>query len=146
MVRVDKTIEVDVPVAQVYELWSRFDQFPQFMKYIDQVRMTGADTSHWVAKTPVGKLEWNAKTTENVPNQRIAWNSTDGDINTSGIVMFTPSATGTHMAVRLQYADIPGGKLGEVTAALFKVVENEIEGDLERFKALAEGEPVGAAR
>jgi uncharacterized membrane protein len=144
MVRVDKVIEVNAPIQSVYQLWSRFDQFPRFMKYIDEVRMTGPDTSHWVAKTPLGKLEWNARTTEQTPNRHIAWNSTDGDINTSGIVTFEPSGAGTRVAVRLQYADPPGGKLAELTSSLFKVVENEVEGDLERFKELAEGERAAA--
>ncbi len=148
MVRVDKALVVNAPVEKAYAMWSHFEQFPRFMKYIEQVRMTGPDTSHWVAKTPIGKLEWNAKTTENTPNKQIAWNSTDGDINTSGVVMFEPVDRGTKVMVRLQYSDPPGGKLAEVVAALFKVVETEMEGDLQRFKELVEGqgETIAATR
>lgn len=144
MVRVDKAIEVNVPVAEAYRLWSRFEDFPRFMRYIEQVHMTGPDTSHWVAKTPIGKLEWNARTTERIENKRISWNSTDGDINTSGTVMFEPAGAGAKVLIRLQYSEPPGGKVAEAAAALFNVVEREVEGDLKRFKEVAEGERAGA--
>jgi uncharacterized membrane protein len=146
MIRVDTSINVNAPVEQVYRQWANFEDFPRFMQHLEMVRKTGPDTSHWVAKTPLGKLEWNARTTERIENKRISWNSTDGDINTTGTVIFEPAGRGTRVMVRLQYADPPGGKAAEAVASLLGVVERDVEADLERFKTMIEGAPTPATK
>ena len=82
----EETLIVRAPVAQVFEVWSRFDRFPEFMDNLKSVQLTGDRQSHWVARGPLGtSIEWDAETTMFEPNKRIAWNSRDrGDITTSG--------------------------------------------------------------
>src|SRR4051812_47066760 len=36
--RVEKTIEVDVPVRAVYNQWTQFEEFPEFMGGVEQVQ------------------------------------------------------------------------------------------------------------
>src|SRR5438876_167895 len=86
---ITKSIIIKTPSENAYNLWADFENFPQFMDDIKSVRRTGPKTSHWVMKGPFGKdLEWNAQTTDLQPCKRIAWNSIDGDIKTSGAVTF----------------------------------------------------------
>ena len=136
-----KEIIVKSPVADAYAAWANFENFPYFMKYIKSVRKTGDRTSHWVMNGPLGKdVEWDAETTTLDPNRRIAWNSRDnGDITTSGQVVFKELGTDqTHITVTLQYVP-PAGKLGEVVARIFSNPEAQLEEDLANFKEYIEG-------
>jgi uncharacterized membrane protein len=44
--RLQESIEVQAPVKDVFAYWSNFENFPGFMQNIEEVRMTGEDTSH----------------------------------------------------------------------------------------------------
>jgi uncharacterized membrane protein len=88
------------------------------MQNIEEVRMTGKDTSHWRVKGSLGKsVEFDAKTTERDPNRGIGWNTMDGEVMTSGEVHFEEILPDrTRVDVTMDYADPPGGKVGEVVA------------------------------
>jgi len=67
---VHETIEVEAPVQDVFAYWSNFENFPNFMQNVEEVRMIDRDTSHWRVKGPLGKsVEFDAKTTEMDPNR-----------------------------------------------------------------------------
>ncbi|HEY0736929.1 MAG TPA: SRPBCC family protein [Herpetosiphonaceae bacterium] len=134
----EKTIIVTAPVSEVYQFWTQFDRFPEFMNNIKEVRKTGDRTSHWVAKGPLNtSVEWDAETTMLENNKRIAWNSRDnGDITTSGQVTFTELDNNqTQVHVVLKY-DPPAGVVGDIVAKIFSDPQRELEEDLERFKTM----------
>lgn len=139
--RVEGNIEVEVPVQKVYEYWSNLENLPQFMSNIEEVRSTGPDTTHWVVKGPLGaKVEFDARTTQNEPNQAIGWNTVDGQVQTSGQVRFrevTPNRT--RVEVQMNYADPPGGKVGEVASRAVANPKIMMEQDLKNFKDIIEG-------
>jgi uncharacterized membrane protein len=118
--RVQESVEVDAALQDVFTYWSNFESFPKFMGNIEEVRMTGQDTSHWKVKGPVGiPAEFDARTTEMDPDRGIAWNSVDGQVMTSGEVTFhevEPSRT--RVELTMNYADPPGGKVGEAVTNL----------------------------
>jgi uncharacterized membrane protein len=143
--QITRNIIVNADVAHVYELWTRFEEFPLFMKHIESVTRTGPWTTHWVMKDPSGRrLEWDAETTRLEPNKRIAWNSHDGgDIKTSGQVLFNELPNGqTAITATVQY--VAGGVL-ETLAKLFHQAESVLESDLQQFKEVAEAS-AGRAR
>src|SRR4028119_1733611 len=124
----EKTIIVTAPVSEVYQFWTQFDRFPEFMNNIKEVRKTGDRTSHWVAKGPLNtNVEWDAETTMLETNKRIAWNSRDnGDITTSGQVTFTELGNDqTEIHVVLKY-DPPAGVVGDIVAKLFSNPQSEL--------------------
>ena len=134
----EETLIVRAPVAQVFEVWSRFDRFPEFMDNLKSVQLTGDRQSHWVARGPLGaSIEWDAETTMFEPNKRIAWNSRDsGDITTSGQVTFTALDTNqTEIHVILKY-EPPAGAVGSAVAKLFSDPQKQLTQDLERFKTI----------
>ena len=135
------SIEVEAPVAKVYEYWRDLENLPSFMKNIEEVRSTGPDTTHWVVKGPLGyRAEFDARTTQDEPNSAIGWNTLDGDVQTSGQVRFqevTPNRT--RLEVQMKYADPPAGKLGEAASRLTSGPKAIMEQDLRNFKDIMEG-------
>ena len=68
--QVTRDIIVKASVDEAYRLWSNFENFPHFMKYISSITKTGNRTSHWVMDGPLGKkLEWDVENMKctNVP-------------------------------------------------------------------------------
>ena len=42
--------------------WRILTNLPRFMHHLNSVNMTGANTSHWVAKAPAGQgVAWDAE-------------------------------------------------------------------------------------
>ncbi len=139
--RVEDSVEVEAPVQEVYEYWETLENLPDFMSNVEEVRSTGSDTSHWRIKGPFGAtVEFDARTTQNEPNEAIAWNSVDGQVQTSGQVRFREIGTGrTRVEVVMNYADPPGGKVGETASRLLSDPQVMLKQDLQNFKEIMEG-------
>jgi uncharacterized membrane protein len=139
--QITKSIIVRGDVSTVYDVWSDFETFPNYMTYVDSVVKTGPRTSRWKVTGPLDiNLEWTAETTRQEPNQRIGWNTKDhdGNLTTSGEVVFSElSDNQTHITVTMNYS-VPGGKVGEVLAQLFSDPEKRLEEDMRNFKAYIE--------
>ena len=138
--RVHESVEVQASVADVFRYWSNFENFPKFMQNIEEVRMTGEDTSHWRVKGPLGKsVEFDAKTTEKDPSRGIGWNTVDGEVMTSGEVRFEEvQPDRTRVEVTMNYSDPPGGKVGEAAAEVLQNPEREMREDLQNFAKIVE--------
>ncbi len=139
--RIDGSIEVAAPVEKVYDYWKDLENLPQFMSNIEEVRATGPDTTHWVVRGPLGyKAEFDAKTTQNEPNSALAWNTENGDVETSGQVRFKElSENRTRVEVQMNYWNPPGGKLGEAASRVTSGPKTILVQDLKNFKDIMEG-------
>jgi uncharacterized membrane protein len=148
-VHVKETITIQRQANDVYRFWKSFENFPQFMEHVQSVTKNPDDTWHWVAKAPLGTtVEWDARVTSDVEDQRIGWQSTkDSEIPNSGVVEFvgTPDDA-TQVTVTMIY-EAPAGKFGEWAAwALGEEPSLQVADDLRRFKELMErGETPAAA-
>ncbi len=135
-----RNILVRAPVSKVYQAWSNFENFPQFMQNIKSVTKTGDNSSHWVMEGPLNTtIEWDADTTRMDENKRIAWNSREGgDITTSGQVTFNALPDGdVEVTVMLKYVP-PAGAAGQAFAKLFADPEARLMEDLKNFKRFVE--------
>jgi uncharacterized membrane protein len=143
--RVHESIEVQAPVGDVFRYWSNFENFSNFMQNVEEVRMTDQDTSHWKVKGPLGKsVEFDARTTEMDPDRGIGWNTVDGEVMTSGEARFEEVAPGrTRIEVTMNYADPPGGKVGEVAANIISNPERNLQEDLQNFARIVERGELG---
>ena len=142
MQRVEKSIRVSAPVEQVYQYWRNFTNFPNFMENVEEVRpLAGNDrVSHWKIKGPLGKtVEFDSELVRDEPNKMIGWNSTGGEMGTSGAVTFAETGDNTEVHVVMQWYDPPGGAVGEAASKLLQNPEKMLEEDLQRFKDIAEG-------
>ncbi len=139
--RVESSVVVETPVSQVFDYWRTLENLPNFMSNIEEVRSVGNRRTHWRVKGPLGvKLEFDAQTTQEQENQVIAWESLDGDVDTSGEVRFQELGPNrTRVEVSMNYADPPGGKLGEVGARIVANPQVMVDQDLQNFKEILEG-------
>ena len=143
--RVHESIEVEAPVEDIFQYWSNFENFSNFMQNVEEVRMTGQDTSHWKLKGPLGKsVEFDARTTEMDPSRGIGWNTVEGEVMTSGEARFEEVTSGrTRIEVTMNYADPPGGKVGEIAANVLSNPERNLQEDLQNFARIVERGELG---
>jgi uncharacterized membrane protein len=138
-IRVRRSVTIGKEPSEVYAFWRNFENLPRFMEHLERVKTLG-NASHWVARGPAGtKFEWDAEITEDVPDERIAWRSTGGDVENEGAVFFRPSTgRGTEVLVDLSYK-APGGRLGALVAKLFREEPGQqVFQDLAQFKQVME--------
>ena len=143
MTSVEEAIDVEVPVRTAYNQWTQFEEFPQFMEGVDEVRQLDDTHLHWKASIGGVDREWDAEITEQSPDQRIAWCSTAG-ANNAGVVTFH-RLDDAKTKVMLQLDFEPEG-FAEKAADMLGMVGRRAKGDLERFKSFVESrmtEPEG---
>jgi uncharacterized membrane protein len=145
MEKIERTIEVQCPVSSVYNQWTQFEEFPRFMEGVKEVKQLDDKRLHWHAEIAGRDKEWDARITEQIPDQRIAWQSERGEY-TSGVVSFE-SAGPNLTRVKLELSYEPKGFI-EATGDTLGFVSQRVEGDLGRFKDFIErrGAETGAWR
>ncbi len=138
------SVVVNAPVEQVYAMFSHFNDFHKFMRFVKEVTYYDDMRSHWVAEI-AGRHEWDATNTGWQPNRRIGWTSTDG-LENAGVVTFTPHGPNqTQVDVTITY-NPPGGIIGDAGEALGtgKRFERALQEDLDNFARMVEHAPAGA--
>lgn len=138
---IEKTINIEAPVEEVFDLWSHHEKFPQFMSRVREVKRIDDRKYHWVVAGPAGvSVEWDAEITKLVPNQVIAFRSLPGAaIEQKGLIHFTPTSDGdTCVDIKMSY-NPPAGALGHLIAVLFGAdPKKEMDEDLMRMKSFIE--------
>ncbi|WP_369135079.1 SRPBCC family protein [Modestobacter sp. I12A-02662] len=146
MATVEKSIDVDVPIRQVYDQWTQFESFPEFMGGVERITQLDDRRTHWVTKIGGVEREFDAEITEQHPEERVAWRSTSGEAKHAGVVTFHKiSDTTTRIMVQLDWE--PEGVVEKVGAAV-GVDDRQINADVKRFKEFIEsrGTETGAWR
>ena len=139
--RVESSVVVEAPVSRVYDYWRNLENLSSFMTNVEDVRATGPGMTHWRIKGPLGtKMEFDAQTTQEEENRALGWNSIDGNVETSGQVRFQElGPERTRVEVTMNYADPPGGKIGEVGSKIVANPQVMVDQDLYNFKEIIEG-------
>ena len=145
MHHVEKSIEVDAPVSMVYNQWTQFEEFPHFMHGVESVHQVDDKRLHWKAEIGGKHLEWDAEIFEQIPDQRIAWRSTTGPLNTGMVNFESLGPNRTRIYLKVNYE--PEGAMEKAGSAM-GMVGSRIEGDLKRFRDFLEkrGAETGAWR
>ena len=145
MSKIMEAVDVHVPVRTAYDQWTQFESFPAFMEGVKSVRQLDATTLEWVADIAGREKRWKATITEQEPDQRIAWTSTEGAHN-AGVVTFHRLDDATSR-VALQLDVAPEGPVENAGDAL-GLVTRRVKGDMERFRDFIEarGTETGAWR
>ncbi|MBB5937817.1 SRPBCC family protein [Streptomyces zagrosensis] len=136
MSQVEESIEVNVPVRTVYDQWTQFETFPEFMGGVERIEQRTDTLTHWVTKVNGVQREFDAEVTEQIPDERVAWTTVGGDVKQAGVVTFHRlDATTTKVMLQMKFdpdgmAESVGDKLG--------FVKRQATADLERFKTFIE--------
>jgi len=135
MSTIEESIDVQVPVSTAYNQWTQFETFPQFMGGVQEVRQLDDQRLYWVAEIAGQKREWEAKITEQNPDERIAWTSTGGALH-AGVVTFH-RIDDDQSRVMLQMEFEPED-FKEKAADALGLVKSRVKGDLKKFKSFIE--------
>jgi uncharacterized protein YndB with AHSA1/START domain len=129
------TIDINAPLRAVYNQWTQFEEFPRFMEGVEEVRQDGPRNLFWKARIAGKEKQWEAEILEQVPDQRIVWQSIDGTAN-SGEVTFEPlDEERTRVILTMVYE--PEGFL-EKAGDVLGIPSGRAEGDLKRFRDFIE--------
>ena len=145
MSSIEQSVEVSVPVRTAYNQWTQFEDFPNFMEGVKEIRQMDDASLHWTVEIAGQVREFDAKITEQNPDERIAWTTIDGP-HQAGVVTFHRLGD-NQTKVMLQMEYDPQGLVEKAGDAL-GVVKTRVKGDLERFKKFIEarGQETGAWR
>lgn len=138
-VHIDKEMFIAAPPERVFDFWQHQENFPQFMRNVEEVRPTGEDCWHWKVAGPFGPVEWDAQITERELNRRLAWHTVRGaPVESEGHVDFEPAGEGTRLRVSMDYAPAAGA-IGHAAARLLgRDAKTEMDEDLMRVKSFLE--------
>jgi uncharacterized membrane protein len=140
----EKTVFIDAPVEQVFDIWANYENFPRFMSNVRSVLPLEGDRAHWKVRGPAGvSVEFDSVTRKQRPNE-LAWESEPGSrVQNEGRVTLVPDGTGTRATVRMSYRP-PAGALGQAVSSLFGAnPKQELEEDLNRMKRFIENQRAG---
>jgi len=139
MATIEKSIEVEAPVSTVYNQWTQFEEFPQFMEGVEQVTQLDDQRLYWFATIGGQKKEWYARITEQMPDERIAWTSEGGTFTAGAVTFHRLDENRARVMLQMEYdpesiVEEVGDKLG--------FVSRRVQGDLDRFKEFIEARGV----
>lgn len=132
---VTESVDVAVPVRTAYNQWTQFEEFPRFMAGVEQVRKLSDTMTHWKIEIAGVEREFDARVTEQHPDERVAWVSTEGPRH-AGVVTFHRLAP-DRSRVTVQMEIEPHG-VTEKAADMLGLLRRQVKGDLERFKEFIE--------
>lgn len=137
MERIEKAIDINVPVKVAYAQCLRFSDYPRFMEGMQEVRLVDERHLHWCAGQPDRITEWGSVITEREPEKSLAWRDRDGPRQTVTLSFIALGNDKARIKIVVEQAEhLPSN--GE-TPGLF-ASDQLISGNLERLKKLLENE------
>ncbi|MDX3905128.1 MAG: SRPBCC family protein [Pigmentiphaga sp.] len=131
------------PREELYGFWRDFSNLPRFMRHVMRIEVMDERQSRWTVKAPLGKsVQWTSTITEDLPNERIAWETDEeADVPNAGWVEFhdAPGNRGTEVRAVVAYQP-PAGHLGRVASRVFlpETPSQQMTQDLRRLKQIME--------
>ncbi|RPF37538.1 SRPBCC family protein [Streptomyces sp. TLI_185] len=124
-------IDVGVPLRTAYDQWTQYQDFSTFAKGVKSANRGDDTQSDWQLKVFWSNRSWKAKTTEQVPDDRISWTSEGSKGTTKGVVSFhTLDDSLTRIVLVIEY--YPKG-LFEKTGNIWRAQGRRARLDLKNF-------------
>jgi uncharacterized membrane protein len=145
MASVTESVDVDVDVSTAYNQWTQFESFPQFMSGVDAIQQVDDTRTRWTTSIAGVTRDFDAEITEQHPDERVAWKSTDGTTHAGVVTFHRLSDQQTRVTAQIDWH--PEG-IAEKAGAAVGIDDLQVKGDLARFKAFIEdrGAETGAWR
>ena len=132
---VQQSIDVALPIDTVYNQWTQFEEWPNFMHRVKRVTQEDRCNVSFAVKIWGRTREFNAEIVTQRPDDCVKWHVTQG-ITHTGAVFFRELAPGlTRIELSL---DVEPGGLIEKFARGARHIKRAARGDLHRFKAYIE--------
>ncbi|MFF3492804.1 SRPBCC family protein [Streptomyces sp. NPDC002795] len=124
-------IDVGVDLRTAYDQWTQYQDFSTFAKGVKNANRADDVTSDWQLKVFWSNRSWKAHTTDQHPDDRIAWTSEGAKGTTKGVVSFHPMADRlTRVLLLIEY--YPKG-LFEKTGNIWRAQGRRARLDLKHF-------------
>lgn len=145
MASIQESIDLQAPLSTVYNQWTQFEDFPQFMEGVEEVRQLDDTRLHWVATVAGKRAEWDAKILEQHADRQISWVSEDGRATRGTVTFEELGPTRTRVQLSMSYM-AQGAR--EAIGSAAGLDARRVRGDLQRFKDMIEArdEETGAWR
>jgi uncharacterized membrane protein len=129
---VQQDIDIGVPLKTVYNQWTQFEEWPEFMHRLQSVSQE--DETHVAFKTKIWGFsrEFKAEIVEQRPDERIKWEVVEGVTHTGVVTFHELGPRLTRVEVNI---DVQPGSLIEKAARGMRHVKRAVRADLARFKA-----------
>ncbi|MBO2456610.1 SRPBCC family protein [Actinomadura violacea] len=131
-VNIVEQTDIGAPCRLVYDQWTRFEDFPSFMKKVVSVDQASDEKLNWKARILWSNRTWRSTIVEQVPDRHIVWRSAAAKGRVDGTVSFhelTPDLT--RVLLVLEYR--PGG-LFERTGNLWRAQGRRVRLELKHFR------------
>jgi uncharacterized membrane protein len=127
-----ESVDVGLPLRTTYDLWTRFTEFPDFIKKLETVEQPDDEKTTWKAQVLWSHRTWEATIVEQVPDSHIVWQSKGAKGRVDGAVTFTELGRNlTRVLVVLEYW--PQG-LFERTGNLWRAQGRRARLELKHFR------------
>ncbi|MFF1659041.1 SRPBCC family protein [Streptomyces sp. NPDC058255] len=127
-----EVLDVGVPIRVAYNYWTQYEEFSGFTKGVRSVSKNDETASDWKVKVGPSTRGWKATVQEQVPDERIVWNSEGAKGTTHGCVSFhelTPTLTRIVLVVEYH----PSGFF-EKTGNLWRAQGRRLRLDFKNFQ------------
>ena len=132
---IQRYTDIAAPVGTVYEKWTEFEEFPNFMHRVLNVKQEGDDKVTWDEKIWFSSRHWEGEITERKRNKRIAWKTTSGMAHAGVVTFHKLDDELTRVMVDMDF--VPQGMIEKMASGL-RFVKRAVQADLARFKAYVE--------
>jgi uncharacterized membrane protein len=129
---IQQAVNIGAPLSTVYNEWTQFEEWPQFMHRLESVSQEEDEQVHFKVKIWGKSKEFTADILEQRPDELIKWEVSEGMTHT-GVVTFSELAPNlTHVELNM---DVQPGSLLEKAARGMRHIKRAVRADLHRFKA-----------
>lgn len=131
MPQITRETVVTAPLRFVYDAWTQFETYPQFLEGVVDVEQVEAKRLRWRARSSTGlddagvEHEWDVRLVEQAPDDRILWEADFGPVRSGAVLL--DAVTEGRTRVRLEM-DIEAALNNETDLAF------RAERDLQSFK------------
>ncbi len=140
MSQILKAIDVEVPVNIAYNQWTQFESFHEFLPEVDSIVQVDDTHTDWTVSVGGVTKKFSTVIAEQIPDDRIAWTSTNGDVDHAGVATFHKlSDTSSRVAIQIDWE--PEGLVEKAGAAL-NIPDHAVQHALDKFKDYIEAKGI----
>jgi len=132
---IQRYTDIAAPVGTVYEKWTEFEEFPNFMHRVLNVKQEEDNKVTWDEKIWFSSRHWEGEITERKRNKRVAWKTTSGMAHAGVVTFHKLDDELTRVMVDMDF--VPQGMIEKMASGL-RFVKRAVQADLARFKAYVE--------
>lgn len=100
-----KTVVIRAPLSVIFEFWSNFRNFTDFIWLIESVEVLDSTRSRWIVRAPLNKkVQFDSEIKEDIRNSSIVWESHHFAPRNRGDIKFFERGTDTRVDLVFCYA------------------------------------------